>query len=96
MSLQDNPALAALLETSNAFLDKQPLPNLALVKRAVDAGHKVFWANERYRVIKDQHDQYLVVWDLGGRQENATGLCRAEGAETDHDVEHFFYYGGEL
>lgn len=55
--------------------------------QAVDEGKKVHWVNDRYTVIKDRLGQYLVVWDLGGRQENSVGLN-----SHNHGDSGYYYY----
>ena len=49
---------------------KQPLVGIDAVRQAVDEGKAVHWMNDRYTLVKDRHGQYLVGWDVGGRQEN--------------------------
>ena len=41
------------------------------IKAAVDAGHRVHWANPGYRVIRDRLGQYLILFTRTG---DAIGL----------------------
>lgn len=66
------------------------LDSIGQVKAAVDAGRVVHWANDRYQVIKDKHDRYLVVWDRGGPQENCVGLQIAEEGDTTMGPSQFY------
>lgn len=52
---------------------------LEQIKAAVEAGKTVHWANTGYVVIKDKIGQWLIIWDHGGRQENAIGLTHKDG-----------------
>lgn len=58
-----------------------PLDSLNQITAAVDADRRVHWMNDRYTVVKDRHGRYLVGWDVGGRQENWTGLCLVEHSD---------------
>lgn len=50
------------------------------VKKAVLAGLRVCWCNERYQVVHTD-GQWLVGWDIGGRQENYAGLSNHREAD---------------
>jgi hypothetical protein len=36
------------------------------IKKSVDAGLKVFWKNEGYRVIKGKYDRYFIEYTANG------------------------------
>jgi hypothetical protein len=60
------------------------------IKNAVDSGLVVHWSNDGYQVIKGH--EYLIGWDIGGRQENYIGLTWADG-KTLNGKEDDFYIG---
>lgn len=62
---------------------------LTEIKEAVDNGKIVCWANDRYRVIKGKFD-YLIGWDIGGRQENYIGLTWRDGVTLNGKEEEFY------
>lgn len=43
------------------------------VESAVKNGEKVYWHNQKYRVIFDG-SQFLIVYNMGGSGENSVGL----------------------
>ncbi len=61
---------------------------LAEIKAAVDAGKKVYWSNEGYTVIKDRHDQYLIV-HYGT---SAIGLTHQDGVTMNGSEDQFFMH----
>ena len=56
------------------------------IKKAVDNGREVFWANKGYRVIKDNIGQYLIKHEGG----NCVGLIHANGRILNGKEEEFF------
>lgn len=65
------------------------------IKDAILEGKKVFWKNIGYEVIKGKFE-YLIVWDLGGRSENCTGLTHTDGITMNGEEEDFFCYEGRV
>jgi len=59
--------------------------NIAEIKSAVDAGKSVHWANEGYRVHKDDLGQYLITYLPNGSTIGLTGRSdeRLNGDEAD-------------
>lgn len=57
------------------------------IKRAVDSGNKVYWANAGYKVIKDNLGQYLIVYDYNGY---TIGLTDRDGKILNGRLEQFF------
>jgi len=66
--------------------------NLNQIKTAVDAGKTVHWSNSGYRVIKSKYGEHLIIWNLGGRDENCIGLTWRDGI-TMNGKESEFYIG---
>jgi hypothetical protein len=60
------------------------------IKAALDAGKTVHWANPGYRVIKDKTGQYLIGWNIGGRDENYIGLTWQDGITLNGKPEEFY------
>lgn len=60
------------------------------IKQAVEAGKIVHWSNERYTVIKDNIGQWLIVFDLGGRNEFAVDLVWKDGVTLIGCPEEFY------
>lgn len=60
---------------------------LAEIRAAVDAGTRVHWANESYRVIKDRLGQYLVSYTPNG---SAIGLTDQAGQRLNGREADFF------
>jgi len=60
------------------------------IKTAIDEGKKVFWSNTAYRVIKDSIGQYLIGYNIGGRNENYIGLTWRDGVTVNGKPEEFF------
>tara|TARA_Y100000310_G_scaffold151304_1_gene150918 strand:- start:2983 stop:3192 length:210 start_codon:yes stop_codon:yes gene_type:complete len=50
------------------------------IKRAVDAGEKVKWANDLYDVVRSQFGEYLIVCRPNGY---TTGLHGKEGTDRE-------------
>jgi len=63
---------------------------LSEIKTAVDAGLSVHWANVGYRVVKGKGGDYLIGWDIGGRDENYIGLTCKDGATMNGEESDFF------
>ena len=63
--------------------------DLQRIKSAVKAGLNVHWMNSGYLVQTDQHDQWFITWNKGGRGENSVGLLE-EGLKPEN-----FYVGHE-
>lgn len=57
------------------------------IKAAVDAGHRVHWANPGYRVIRDGLGQYLIVFTRTG---DAIGLTDQTGTRLNGAPDEFF------
>ena len=57
------------------------------IKAAVDAGHRVHWANPGYRVIRDQLGQYLILFTRTG---DAIGLTSQTGTRLNGAPDEFF------
>lgn len=62
---------------------------LSEIKEAVDSGKTVCWSNDRYKVIKGKFD-YLIGFDIGGRQENYIGLTWRDGVTLNGKEEEFY------
>jgi len=57
------------------------------IKAAVDARHRVHWANPGYRVIRDRLGQYLIVFTRNG---DTIGLTDRSGTRLNGQPEQFF------
>lgn len=57
------------------------------IKAAVDAGHRVHWANPGYRVIRDWLGQYLIIFTRSG---DAIGLTDRAGTRLNGAPDEFF------
>lgn len=57
------------------------------IKAAVDAGHRVHWANPGYRVIRDKLGQYLIIFTRTG---DAIGLTDRAGTRLNGAPGEFF------
>ncbi|WBU56564.1 hypothetical protein [Paracoccus sediminicola] len=57
------------------------------IKAAVDAGHRVHWANPGYRVTRDQLGQYLILYTRTG---DAIGLTDQTGTLLNGAPDEFF------
>ena len=57
------------------------------IKAAVDAGHRVHWANPGYRVIRDKLGQYLIIFT---RTCDAIGLTDRAGTRLNDAPGEFF------
>ena len=67
--------------------------NLTEIKDAIEQGKKVFWATTAYEVIKDSIDQYLIIYNRGGRNENCIGLTWQNGTTLNGKEDEFFVEG---
>ena len=56
------------------------------IKKAVDSGKKVHWANKGYTIIKDTKGQYLITHDRG----NTIGLTWRDGKTLNGEPKEFF------
>jgi hypothetical protein len=61
------------------------------IKKAVEDGITIHWANDGYKVIKDSIGQFLIVniWN-----DSVWGLTWQDGI-TMNESEHKFYIGGQ-
>ena len=57
------------------------------IKAAVDARHRVHWANPGYRVIRDQLGQFLILFTRTG---DAIGLTSQTGTRLNGAPDEFF------
>jgi hypothetical protein len=57
------------------------------IKAAVDSGQSVHWANEGYRIHKDNLGQYLITYELNG---STIGLTDQSGHRLNGDEADFF------
>ena len=74
---------ASLVSDANTEMENQM--NVAEIKAAVDAGKSVHWANEGYRVHRDDLGQYLITFVPNGSTIGLTDRSgqRLNGAEAD-------------
>lgn len=61
--------------------------NIAEIKFAVDAGQKVYWSHEGYRVHRDALGQYLITYLPNG---SSIGLTDRSGTKLNGDEASFF------
>ncbi len=61
--------------------------NLQEIKQAIDQGIRVHWANLMYDVIKDQHQQYMILCRQNG---HCIGLTWLDGKTLNGKEEDFF------
>jgi len=61
--------------------------NLAEIKMSVQAGNTVHWANDAYKVIKDDVGQWLIQCDLNN---NYIGLTWRDGVTMNGREEQFY------
>ncbi len=62
--------------------------NLQEIKDAIEKGHRVYWKNKGYEVIKGKYE-YLIIWNQGGRDENCTGLTHRDGVTMNGEEDDF-------
>jgi hypothetical protein len=60
--------------------------NLQEIKDAVTEGKNVYWANKRYKVVKDKIGQWLITCDGG----SAIGLTHQDGVTMNGEEDEFF------
>lgn len=65
------------------------------IKRAVDAGQVVHWANDGYRVIKGGLGRYLIVYGMGTTRMNCIGLTHQDGRTLNGRPEEFYVEGSK-
>lgn len=65
------------------------------IKRAVDAGRVVHWANDGYRVIKDSLGRYLIGYGMGTMGVNYIGLTHHDGRTLNGRHEEFYVAGSK-
>ena len=56
------------------------------IRRAVDAGYDIRWANDNYRVEKDKNGEYLIVCF----NDICIGLTARDGITLNGNPEHFY------
>lgn len=61
--------------------------NLQEIKKAVNEGKKVYWANTAYEVVHDKYDQWFIVCTLNN---HAIGLTWRDGVTLNGKEEEFF------
>ena len=65
--------------------------NIKQIKQAIKEGHKVYWSNTAYEVIKDNIGQYLIHCSING---HCIGLHGLKGTEYENALnrneEEFF------
>lgn len=60
------------------------------IKSAVDSGQTVHWANSNYKVVKDKNGDYLIGFNIDGRNPNYIGLTWRDGVTLNGKEEDFF------
>lgn len=68
---------------------KLKLKNVQDIKSKVDDGKEVHWSNDGYNVVKDKHNQYLIVFKSN---DSAIGLTWTDGKTLNGDIKDFYYY----
>lgn len=63
--------------------------SLEEIKQAVDKGIDVFYFNDVYQVVKDQHGNYFIVCCLNN---DAIGLTHNDGKTINGNLKDFFHY----
>ncbi len=63
--------------------------NIEAIKARVDEGHRVFWVNDGYEVIKDDIGQYLIKCHFNG---SCTGLHGNQTPPVLNGKESEFYW----
>ena len=61
--------------------------NLDEIKASVESGQTVHWANQAYRVIKDNVGQWLIICDIN---DHCIGLTWRDGVTMNGEEEQFF------
>ena len=64
--------------------------NLEQIKEAIELGMKVYWVNERYRVIKLDSGEYLIACDHGTSSANYSGLTYKDGVTLNGKEKDFY------
>jgi hypothetical protein len=64
--------------------------NFAEIKDAIKNGKTVHCGNSAYTVIKDKIGQYLIGYNIGGRNENYIGLTWQDGVTLNGAESDFF------
>ena len=57
------------------------------IRRAVDAGYDIRWANDAYQVRKDKNGEYLIVCL---NNDNCIGLTARDGVTLNGNPENFY------
>lgn len=57
------------------------------IKKAIDAGQKVYWCNRGYQVIKDSIGQFLIKFIPNG---HCIGLTGQDGVTLNGEPDEFF------
>ena len=57
------------------------------IRRAVDAGYDIRWANDAYQVRKDKNGEYLIVCF---NNDNCIGLTARDGVTLNGNPENFY------
>ena len=70
--------------------EKHIFKNAAEIRAAVDSGMRVYWSSVNYEVIRDRIGQYLIIFDRGGKWENATGLTWKNSEHLNGSPDEFF------
>jgi hypothetical protein len=61
--------------------------NLEEIKASVESGQTVHWANQAYRIIKDNVGQWLIKCDIN---DHCIGLTWRDGVTMNGEEEQFF------
>lgn len=80
-----------------SFLELGKTMTVKEIKQAVDQGKTVHWKTNMYQVVKDEHDQYLVLAgfgsaliDLSTNKDGTIGLTWRDGTVLNGKEEDFF------
>lgn len=66
--------------------------NVFEIKKAVNEGKTVCWANDGYQVIKDENGDYLIIYLDNGY---CTGLTHIDNITLNGEEEEFYIKKGE-